>query len=141
MDHSIESLLEKGGVKPTSNRILVLRTLVRAGRPMGLMDLQQELVTLDKSSIFRVLTVLLDHHILHSLEDGAGTVRYEICHGHDSCADEDLHAHFYCENCHKVICLDSIRLHDIALPDSFQIHSINFMIKGLCPDCGKKVKS
>lgn len=48
-------ILEKKGVKPTANRILVLRALLAAARPVSLPELEELLERMDKSSIFRVL--------------------------------------------------------------------------------------
>ena len=50
--NDITAYLERKGVKPTANRILVLKTLKESDRPMCLSDLENELITMDKSSIF-----------------------------------------------------------------------------------------
>lgn len=137
---NIECMLEQAGVKPTSNRILVLRTIVESDRPLSLTDLEAELLSLEKSSVFRVLTLLLEHGIVHAVEDGRGIVKYEICKGKGVCSIEDLHAHFYCESCHQVFCFEAIHTPIVELPDGFSVHSINYMLKGLCPKCEKKQK-
>lgn len=106
------------------------------------MELDLMLGTLDKSSIFRVLTLLFEHGLVHAVEDGRGIVRYEFCtsksngHSHDS--HSDLHAHFYCEECNRVFCFEKIPTPAVDVPEGFNIHSINFMIKGLCPECRGK---
>lgn len=52
----IENLLNGKGVKPTSNRILVMRELNKASHPVSLADLEVLLgFSMDKASIFRVL--------------------------------------------------------------------------------------
>lgn len=43
--------LEAKGIKPTSNRILVMKTLVNEQNPLSLKDLEQKMVSVDKSSI------------------------------------------------------------------------------------------
>lgn len=137
---SAEETLEAAGVKPTSNRILVLREIMHAGRPLSLMDLDMILDTLEKSSIFRVLTLLLEHDVIHAVEDGRGVVLYESCHGHhhQGTPHNDFHAHFYCEECNKVFCLENIPAPHVNLPEGFEAHSVNFMLKGICPSCSKK---
>ena len=67
--------LELKGVKPTANRILVLKALKEQACPVSLTDLEDILATMDKSSIFRVLTLFLEHDIVHSFEDGLQSVR------------------------------------------------------------------
>lgn len=137
-DHSPEAILEKGGIRPTANRILVIRELLSTHNPLSMTDLEDRLETLEKSSIFRVLTLLLEHGLVHAIEDGRGIVKYEICHGHGHCTINDMHPHFYCENCLKVFCLEEIPLPEIALPDGFEVKSVNYMLKGLCPECSRK---
>lgn len=131
-------ILERAGIKPTSNRILVLRALVKSACPLSLSDLEIKLLSLEKSSVFRVLTLLLKHGVVHTIEDGRGIVKYEICTGHGNCTGDDLHVHFYCESCNHVYCFDKIRAPIVELPDGFAINSINYMLKGVCPKCCNK---
>lgn len=132
---SVEEILEKAGVKPTVNRLLVLRKLLAASRPMSLIELETELETLERSSVSRVLGLLVDHDIIHSLEDGRGIAKYEICHGETHCSIDDMHAHFYCEKCERTFCFEDISTPQINIPSGFRIRSVNYMLKGLCPDC------
>lgn len=138
----IDTQLADAGIKPTSNRILVFREIIRSDRPLSLMELDTRLETLDKSSIFRVLTLLFEHGLIHAVEDGRGIVRYEHCtspHHHGE-TDSDLHAHFYCEYCNKVFCLERIPAPEVELPEGFKVNSVNYMIKGICPDCTRAGK-
>ena len=45
-------LLAKRDIQPTAIRILVLRTMMQAGRSVSLLDLETMLDTVDKSTIF-----------------------------------------------------------------------------------------
>ena len=101
MEPKYETILERRGVKPTSNRLLVLRAMFKVSRPVSLSELETELDTVDKSSIFRVLTLFVSHHVVHAIEDGSGTMKYEVCTGEDRCSLSDMHTHFYCESCHR----------------------------------------
>ena len=56
-------MLEQAGIKPTPNRILVLSDIVSSDRPLSLSDIEVKLESLEKSSVFRVLTLLLDAEI------------------------------------------------------------------------------
>ncbi|MCM1079893.1 MAG: transcriptional repressor [Bacteroidales bacterium] len=135
---AVIEILEKAGIKPTSNRILVLRAVLNSGRPLSLSELEMKLLSLEKSSVFRVLTLLLKHGVVHTIEDGKGIVKYEMCTGNGCCTTDDLHAHFYCESCNQVYCFENIPAPIVDLPDGFSIHSINYMLKGICPKCSSK---
>lgn len=138
MQHSAD-ILTVAGIKPTSNRVLVVRTLLDSGVPMSLRDLELSLSTLEKSSILRVLNLLIEHHAIHTVEDGRGIVKYEICHaGAHTSFDTDMHPHFYCERCRKTFCLSESVIPHVDLPSGFEAHSVNYMVKGICPDCRKQ---
>lgn len=91
----IASRLSGRGVKPTAMRILVYKTLMDCVRPVSLREIDDKMVTAERSTIFRTLTLLLQQGLIHAIEDGSGAVRYEVCHGHDHCSLDDQHAHFF----------------------------------------------
>ena len=134
-------LLIEHGIRPTANRIVVMRTLSKAGRPLSMTEIEDLLVTIDKSNIFRTLMLLREHHAVHVIEGGSEGVRYELCHSHDDDLDTDTHAHFYCESCHRTFCLDQTPVPEITLPDGFAKTTINYMVKGICPECSIKKNS
>lgn len=131
-------LLEHHGVKPTANRIVVVKALAKAGRPLSLTELEYKILTIDKSGVFRALTLFREHHLVHVIEDGGDGVRYELCHSHDDETDDDLHVHFYCEQCRRTYCLEDVPVPEVQLPEGFNQLSVNYMVKGICPACRKK---
>ncbi|MBR1394228.1 MAG: transcriptional repressor [Prevotella sp.] len=131
-----ETLLASHDIKPTANRLVVAKTLAAAERPMSLSELEYKILSIDKSGVFRVLTLFREHHLVHVIEDGGDGVRYELCHSHDGHAeDDDQHVHFYCERCHRTFCLTDTPIPAVTLPAGYQLTSINYMAKGLCPEC------
>ncbi len=130
-----EEILEKKGVKPTANRIIVMRALMAEKHPVSLSQLEESITTMDKSSIFRALNLFFEKDIVHCLEDGSGSVKYELCHSDGDCSVSDMHVHFYCERCHELVCFEEIPIPEVPLPSDYSTHSINYMIKGLCPRC------
>ena len=136
MKEEVIHILEEAEIKPTSNRILVLSKLIESKNPMSLVELETALETLERSSIFRVLVVLLEHDVIHSIEDGKGITKYEICNGLHHCSVDDMHAHFYCEKCEKVFCFEDVKAPMLKIPSDFKVRSVNYMLKGICPECG-----
>lgn len=131
----IEDRLLKKGVKPTANRITVFRTISETKSPVSLSDLEDRLPTLDKSSIFRTLTLFLEHHLLHSIEDGSGSLKYEMCGNDEECSIDDMHVHFHCEVCGKTFCFENLHIPAVELPSGFTARSVNYMVKGVCDGC------
>ena len=137
MKEAVE-ILERKCVKPTSNRIIVLDSILKAKRPVSLGELDGKIETIDKSNIFRVLTLFLEHDIVHGIEDGSGSLKYEVCGGHARHSLSDQHVHFYCEACGTTYCFKSTHIPLAPVPDGFKPRFINYMIKGLCSDCDKQ---
>ena len=131
-------LLETHGIKPTANRIIIAKSLNDAEGPVSMKELEYSILSLDKSSIFRTLTLFREHHLVHTIESGDGSVKYELCQSHDEEFDDDEHVHFFCEDCRRTICLDDIPLPAVSVPDGFQLHSANYLLRGICPSCRYK---
>ena len=131
-----EEILLEHGVRPTANRIVVVKALADAERPLSLSELEYKIMSIDKSGVFRALTLFREHHLVHVIEDGGDGVRYELCHSrNDHEHDDDQHPHFYCERCQQTYCLEGVALPEIRLPEGFEPHTTNYLIKGLCPHC------
>lgn len=139
MNRESEQLLLNAGIKPTPNRLLVVNALHNAGVPMGLVEIETDLQTLDRSSILRVLTLLLNRQVIHTVEDGRGISKFEICHSHHTHDHDDMHVHFYCEKCRRTFCFEDVMAPRVPVPEGFQIKGLNYMLKGLCPQCTSKV--
>ena len=132
------SRLESKGIRPTANRILVMKTLMGEQNPHILIYLLCMIVSMDKASIFRTLTLFLEHDVVHAFEDGRGVLCYELCEEKGACDHHDGHIHFYCKSCQRSFCMEDIHIPSFELPEGFYPHSISFVIKGECPDCRKK---
>ncbi|MDE6354796.1 MAG: transcriptional repressor [Prevotella sp.] len=133
-------LLTAHGIRPTVNRILTVRALATAERPMSLSELEYKILTVDKSGIFRALTLFREHHLVHVIDSGGDGVRYELCLSHGrgrDGSDDDAHAHFYCENCHRTFCIDNAPIPEVPLPEGYIQTSVNYVMKGYCPECEK----
>ena len=123
--------LAKRDIKPTAIRLLILKSMMEAGRAVSQLDLETLLDTVDKSTISRTITLFLSHHLIHSIDDGSGSWKYAVCDDSCNCVLKDLHSHFYCEKCHRTFCLEKIHIPVIDLPKGFTLHSVNYVVKGV----------
>lgn len=137
-NNDVEDILTRKEVKPTSNRILVMRELIKALHPVSLADLEISLgFSMDKASIFRVLELFSEKDIVHVIEDGSRSLKYELCHSGTHHTISDQHVHFYCERCKETYCFEDVSVPLVNIPEGFSPHAINYMIKGICPKCSK----
>lgn len=137
-NNDVEDILTRKEVKPTSNRILVMRELIKASHPVSLADLEISLgFSMDKASIFRVLELFSEKDIIHVIEDGSRSLKYELCHSGTHHTISDQHVHFYCERCKEMYCFEDVSVPLVNIPEGFSPHAINYMVKGICPKCSK----
>lgn len=115
------NLLEERHIRPTAVRLLVLDALQQAECALSLSDLEARLGTVDKSSIFRTLSLFLSHHLVHCVEDGTGMMKYALCPPSCHCGENanhglnDLHTHFRCEHCNRTFCLRGLPVPSLSL--------------------------
>ena len=141
-DINPDKILESKGIRPTSNRILVIKELIKALRPVSLADMETMLgFSMDKASIFRVLELFADKNVVHVIEDGSRSIKYELCHSETVHSIADQHAHFYCERCKTTFCLEKAKIPLIDIPEGFRPQAINYVIKGMCPSCARHIQS
>lgn len=143
-NNELEELLTLRGVKPTAVRLLVLRELKKNDEALSMTDLEYRLGSVDKSSIFRALSVFLGHHVVHQVDDGTGEKKYALCAKDCHCGEdahhelEYDHIHFHCQRCGHTYCLPDIPVPEVSLPEGFHVHSANMVFTGLCPDCNQR---
>lgn len=131
----LERKLLDRGVKPTAVRLLIFKAMVEYPQAFSLADLELVLETVDKSTISRTITLFHNHLVIHSIDDGSGSMKYSVCNDNCQCKLNELHVHFNCTHCHKTYCLESISIPPVQLPDKFLLENINFVMKGLCNQC------
>ncbi len=130
-------VLNRHGIRLTAVRLLVFQAMDRFENTFSLADLTEALDSVDKSTVFRTLTLFAQHHLVHEIEDGSGSTKYCLCHNDHECRVEELHCHFYCEGCHKTFCLEHTHIPVVRYPEGFELHRIDYLLKGLCPECRK----
>jgi Fur family ferric uptake transcriptional regulator len=90
----------------------------------------------DRVTIYRTLKTFFDSGLIHKILDDEGGVKYALCK--EDCSMErhnHSHVHFKCEVCGKTICMDSVAVPDLHLPDNFTVKEINLLASGVCENC------
>lgn len=129
-----ETLRHKS-ISPTAMRLLVLDQLSQSEVAMSVDDLDMQLQSADRVTIYRTLKKFEEHHLVHPIEDGTGAVKYALCESNCQCTTEFTHAHFHCIKCEQTYCLRNIQLPEIKLPKNFEATQSSFILKGICDRC------
>ena len=110
---------------------MVLQVLTEQKTAISLPELEQKFEKADKATLYRTLKTFQENKLIHSIEDGSGSLRYALCQDNCECDPEDLHVHFLCTNCNQTFCLNDIPVPTINLPSSFSLESVNMVVKGV----------
>lgn len=129
--------LEDRGIKPTAVRLLVFKEMLQSLQAFSLSDLEEKLETVDKSTLFRTISLFHKKLLIHSIDDGSGSMKYSVCSTDCNCSIQDLHVHFNCLRCKNTFCLENLSIPKVQLPLGFLLESVNFVLKGLCDACSK----
>lgn len=136
---SDEQTFEKAGIRVTAVRLLIWREIRNSFTgAFSLSDLEDALPTVDKSTLFRTLTILSDAHLLHDIDDGSGSHKFCVCH-HDDTLHCTGHVHLTCRICHRTFCLQDVRIPQVDLPAGFIPEEAGYIVKGICPECARRL--
>jgi Fur family ferric uptake transcriptional regulator len=130
-----DNQLENRNIKPTAMRELVLKVLSEQAAAISLADLEQKFEKADKVTLYRTLKTFEENKLIHSIDDGTGSVKYALCKETCQCHPEELHVHFLCTKCKKTYCLTDIPVPSVNLPTHFTLETINMVVKGICVNC------
>jgi Fur family ferric uptake transcriptional regulator len=137
MNGSADEKLNRRNIKPTAMRELVLKVLSEQTSALSLSDIEGKFDKADKTTLYRTLKTFEENKLIHSIDDGTGSVKYALCRETCQCDPDDLHVHFLCTKCHHTYCLNEISIPAINLPVKFQLETINMVVKGVCSNCNK----
>lgn len=135
MDSKIDKKLSSKNIRPTAMRQLVLKLMMEQTTAISLADLEVKFDLADKSTLFRTLKTFEENKLIHSIDDGTGSVKYAICKSNCEVEHEDLHVHFLCQTCHQTYCLNDVSVPNVILPHGFSLNNVNMVVNGCCPNC------
>ncbi len=128
-------LLKSKGLKKTAQRIMLINILQKAPIALTESDIKMEMGDLyDRITFYRTVQILLDTDIIHRITVDNTIIKYAINTLHTTRQEMD-HAHFFCKNCHSVICIGDMPLIKYKLPDGFTSDECEILIKGICVNC------
>lgn len=131
----LEKQLESRKIKPTAMRLLVLRQLVEAGSAISLKNLESRFEKADKATLYRTLKTFEEKKLIHSIEDGTGSMKYAMCEEGCECEPQDQHIHFHCVKCGETYCLMQSKIPQTQIPTGFKASSASMVYKGNCANC------
>ena len=122
------------GIKPSVQRIAIMDYLMTHRTHPAIdeiyLALCEEIPTLSKTTVYNTLKLFVEHGAAQMLTIDERNTCYD--------ADIQLHAHFLCKKCGKIIDLPaSIEQTNVSAmdEDGFKVDEIHQYFKGFCPSC------
>lgn len=129
------ALITARGGRVTRTRTAVLEVLFEAGRPLTHDEVSHALgqrgVAHDRVTLYRTLDWLVGRSLAHKVSGPDRAWRF------NAARDESHgHAHFHCDRCGTVFCLESLQPAIAAtLPSGFRLDYAELTFHGTCPAC------
>ena len=137
LHHRAETLVERTGARVTRQRIEVLAVLLAAPRALTHHEIERRANRsreIDRVTVYRVLEWLTSRNLAHKIAGDDRVWRFNAAG--DEGERSHSHAHFKCNGCGEVICLDEVRAaRRIRLPRGYHSQEVDLTVKGLCVDC------
>lgn len=120
------------GERGTPARIEILAALLASPKALAHVELEDKLHDrVNRVTIYRVLDWLSEKRLAHRIAGDDRVWRF-------TAGNEEFHqhAHFQCQKCGQVVCLDQVNLaFAITLPEGYRSHHIDMTIRGDCAKC------
>lgn len=128
-----QEVLHRHNLKRTSCREGILNAIVESDQALSENEIREKLEgSYDRTTFYRSFKTLIENNIVHKIVVDNQIVKYAL---DPLITLKHSHAHFYCETCECVKCMDSVIVDIPALPEGYQANHIELIIKGLCASC------
>ena len=128
------------GLREKDLRAAILGTLLEAGRPVSHNELMADarLGDADRVTVYRNLTILKDADLVHTVQGTDGVWRF-CAHDTNIKGCPGGHAHLYCTECKRMICLKDQRIPVVEVPEGFRVEGKQLVVYGICSDCASEI--
>jgi Fur family transcriptional regulator, ferric uptake regulator len=124
----------------TRGRAHILTALIAARRALTHTEIEAVLppdVVLDRVTLYRILEWLNEHNMVHRVAGADRAVRFAFTGDNSSVASKaEMHAHFQCDTCGRVVCLDAVHTQLPKLENGFSARKADVLVHGECDLCG-----
>lgn len=126
--------LRAAGLRVTRPRLAVLQVLTQLGGPRSHGEVVEALAKAgwDRATLFRNLNDLAAAGLLRRFDVGDHVWRFELAASQSA---EHGHAHFVCNDCGSVQCVDGVELRADEASRPLLSAATDIQIRGTCPDC------
>lgn len=126
-------VLNNRDLKRTSCREGIIEVIMSADQALSEEEIREQLSgNYDRTTFYRSFKTLEEHKIVHRIVIDHQIVKYAL---DNSITQKEEHAHFYCNSCQSVKCLETVPIQEVKLPDGYTHIETEILIKGECSTC------
>ena len=133
---SARDLIAAHGGRVTRTRVAVIEALQSSSHPLSHDEigaaLAADAIAHDRVTLYRALDWLVEQGIAQRIAGGERAWRFEMRRDGDH-----RHAHFHCERCGQIVCLEDVPAAAPTLPAGFAVARAELVLHGACADCGR----
>lgn len=134
-----DHILRRHDLRRTSNRTAILDVFVAREMALSEREIEDAMAqTCDRVTIYRTLNSFLEKGVIHRVLDDSGVMKYALCS--PNCGQQEAHfhdhVHFKCVACGRTTCIEQVQIPRVELPQGFELHEVNMLLQGICPECG-----
>lgn len=130
---ALRALLQELGLRVTAARLAVMGFVLQSRRALSHADLESGLADrqIDRVTLYRTLDTLAEAGLLAKSIGSDRVARFvPIARG-----DHSHHAHFTCDQCGRLYCLEAKPPKTTPLPAGFEADVVEVNVHGRCADC------
>lgn len=128
-------ILYSKNLKRTGCRKGIIEIIMAADMALSEKEIKSQLTgNYDRTTFYRSFKTLVEHNIVHKIVIDNQIVKFAL---DNAIASKNEHAHFYCNECHSVQCIESELKQEIKLPDGYIEEEMEILVKGTCAFCRK----
>jgi len=126
-------ILNNHNLKRTSCREGIIEVVMTTNQALSENEIRERLVgNYDRTTFYRSFKTLEEHKIIHKIVVDNQLVKYAL---DNTVTHKEEHAHFYCNECHTVKCMDNVPIQKYQLPNGYTDVETEVIIKGKCANC------
>jgi len=135
---NVKEYLRERSLKATPIRVELLTLLAKQSSALPYSDIQKQLRSYDRVTLYRTINALMDSGIVHKASTSGDEIYYALCS--QDCSKQchkHEHIHFKCRHCNEVSCIHVEQSLNISIP-GYQIDDLSIEASGICNKCSTK---
>jgi Fur family transcriptional regulator, ferric uptake regulator len=126
-------VLYSHNLKRTSCREGIIEVMMASENALSENEIRQKLAgNYDRTTFYRSFKTLEKHKIIHRIVIDNLMIKYAFA---VQASQNKDHAHFFCNNCQTLLCMEIAPAKELQLPAGFKETEKEILIKGTCATC------